>query len=134
MRITNLEKLSLFKLGSGGLVLGLSQFLLLPLLPQKMNLSSKVVKSDSKIIISLHKSKSVTHYVADDLLMPSLIKLSIQEILVYISFRNISIALPFMSYEMCLHLLTFSFLFIKLPTYSPAQDRARDLEVWKRNS
>jgi hypothetical protein len=39
---------------AGGLVLGLSQFLILPQLPNKMMLDSKVVKMDSKIIISLH--------------------------------------------------------------------------------
>ena len=44
------HKLNLVKLGYGGSVLGSSQFLL----PQKMTLASKVVKSDSKIIISLH--------------------------------------------------------------------------------
>ena len=38
----------------GGPVLGSSQFLLLPQLPQKMRFASKVVKIDSKIIISLH--------------------------------------------------------------------------------
>ena len=45
--------LNLVKLGYGGLVLGSSQFLLLPKLPQKMMIASKVVKSDSKIIILL---------------------------------------------------------------------------------
>ena len=42
------------KFAYGGPVLGSSQFLLLPQLPQKMMLASKVVKIDSKIIISLH--------------------------------------------------------------------------------
>ena len=41
------------KLRNGGLVLGLSKFLLLPQLPQKMTLVSKVVKSKSKNIISI---------------------------------------------------------------------------------
>jgi len=41
------------KLGYGGLVLGSRQFLLLPQLPQKTPIASKVVKSNSKIIISL---------------------------------------------------------------------------------
>ena len=41
------------KISYGGLVLGSSQFLLLPQLPQIMTLASKVVKIDSKIIISL---------------------------------------------------------------------------------
>jgi len=38
----------------GGLVLGLSQFALLPQLPQKTMLDLKLVKIDSKLIISLH--------------------------------------------------------------------------------
>ncbi len=52
------------KLGYGGLVLGLhsSQFLLLPKLPQKITLNSKVVKIDSKIIILLCQFKSVAHF------------------------------------------------------------------------
>jgi hypothetical protein len=41
---------------NGGLIL--SQFLILPQLPQKIKLASKVVKVDSKIIISLPK---ITH-------------------------------------------------------------------------
>ena len=41
------------KFAYGGPVLGSSQFLLLPQLPQKMMLASKVVKIDSKIIILL---------------------------------------------------------------------------------
>jgi hypothetical protein len=41
------------KYPSGGLVLGLSQFSILPQLPPKIMLDSKVVKIDSKIIISL---------------------------------------------------------------------------------
>ena len=60
MLIKNLDKLNLLKLANGGLVLGSSQFLLLPQLPLKMILASKVVKSDSKIIILVHKSKYVT--------------------------------------------------------------------------
>jgi len=51
------------KIAHGGLALGSSQFLLLPQLPQKMTIASKVVKIDSEIIITLHKSKSVTHSV-----------------------------------------------------------------------
>jgi len=39
------------KFPSSGLVLGSSQFSLLPKLPQKTTLNSKVVKIDSKIII-----------------------------------------------------------------------------------
>jgi hypothetical protein len=41
------------KFDKGGLILSLSQFLLLPQLPQKMKLASKVVEIDSKIIGSL---------------------------------------------------------------------------------
>jgi hypothetical protein len=37
----------------GGLILSLCQFLLLPLLQQKMELATRVVKINSKIIISL---------------------------------------------------------------------------------
>jgi hypothetical protein len=39
----------------GGSILSSSKFLILPQLPQKMKLTSKVVKVDSKIIISLPK-------------------------------------------------------------------------------
>ena len=53
----------LAKFAYGGPVLGTSQFLLLPQLAQKMMLVSKVVKIDSKIIISSSKYKSVTHSV-----------------------------------------------------------------------
>ena len=38
---------------SGGLILGFNQFLRLPQLPQKIQLTSKVVKSDPKIIIQV---------------------------------------------------------------------------------
>ena len=62
--IKNLDKLNLVKIRNGGLVLGLSQFLLQPQLSQKMILDSKVVESDSKIITSVCLSKSVTHSVA----------------------------------------------------------------------
>jgi hypothetical protein len=41
------------KSANGGLILSLSQFLIPPQLPQKIKLTSKVVKVDSKIIISL---------------------------------------------------------------------------------
>ncbi len=41
------------KFAYGGLILSSSQFLQLPQLPQKMELASKVVKVDSKIIVSL---------------------------------------------------------------------------------
>jgi hypothetical protein len=40
------------KAANGGSILSLSQFLILPQLPQKIKLASKVVKIDSKIIIS----------------------------------------------------------------------------------
>ncbi len=43
------------KSANGGSILSSSQFLLLPQLPQKMKLASKVVKVNSKIIISLPK-------------------------------------------------------------------------------
>jgi hypothetical protein len=41
------------KFAYGGSILSSSQFLLMPQLPQKMELASKVVKVDSKIIVSL---------------------------------------------------------------------------------
>ena len=50
------------KICDDGLVLGLSQFPLLPQLPQKTMLTSKVVKTDSIIIITSW-SKFVTHAV-----------------------------------------------------------------------
>jgi hypothetical protein len=43
------------KSANGGSILSSSHFLVLPQLPQKMELASKVVKVDSKIIISLPK-------------------------------------------------------------------------------
>ncbi len=43
------------KSANGGSILSSSQFLILPQPPQKMQLASKVVKVDPKIIISLHK-------------------------------------------------------------------------------
>ncbi len=51
------------KFSYGGLVLGLSQFTLLPQLPLRAMLNSKLVKLIFKIIISLSYSKSVTHSV-----------------------------------------------------------------------
>ncbi len=48
---TDLGKLNLLMVG--GSILSSSQFLLLPQLPQKMELASKVVKVDSKIIVSV---------------------------------------------------------------------------------
>ena len=62
---TDSAKLNLVKIRREVLVLGSSQFRLLPQLPQKMILTSKVVKVDSKIKISLHQSKYVTHCVSD---------------------------------------------------------------------
>ncbi len=41
------------KSANGGSILSSSQFLILPQLPQKIKLASKVVKVDSKIITSL---------------------------------------------------------------------------------
>jgi hypothetical protein len=43
------------KSANGGLILSLSQFLILPQQPQNIKLASKVVKVNSKIIISLPK-------------------------------------------------------------------------------
>ena len=63
-RFTDLDKFNLVKFSYGGLVLGSGQFLQCPQLPQGMTLASKVVKSDSKIIISLCLSKYVTHSVS----------------------------------------------------------------------
>ena len=61
MCITDFDKLNLVTLGHDGLVLSTSQFLLL--LSQKTKLASKVVKSYYKIIILVHWSKFVTHFV-----------------------------------------------------------------------
>ena len=63
MRITDLDKISYVKLGYGGLVLSSRQFSMLTQQPQKMTHASKVVNSDSKIIITVCWSKSVTHSV-----------------------------------------------------------------------
>ena len=52
-RIKDLDKLNMVKTCNGGKVLASSQFLLLPQLPQITLLDSKVVKNDSKIVISL---------------------------------------------------------------------------------
>ncbi len=46
------------KFAYGGSILSLSQFLLLPELPLKMKLASKVVKINSNIILSPQRSKS----------------------------------------------------------------------------
>ncbi len=43
------------KIANGGSILSLSQISILPQIAQKMKLASKVVKIDSKIIISLPK-------------------------------------------------------------------------------
>ena len=43
------------KSANGGSILSSSQYLILPQLPQKIKLASKVVKVDSKIIVSLPK-------------------------------------------------------------------------------
>ena len=62
--VKDLDKLNLVKFVYGGVVLGSSKFSLLPQLSQNIMLASKVVKADSKIIISLCKSKYVIHFVA----------------------------------------------------------------------
>jgi hypothetical protein len=49
------KKLKKAKSANGGSILSSSQFLILPQLPQKIKLASKVVKVDSKIIILLPK-------------------------------------------------------------------------------
>jgi hypothetical protein len=49
------QRFSKAKSANGGSILSSSQFLILPQLPQKIKLPSKVVKNDSKIIISLPK-------------------------------------------------------------------------------
>jgi len=51
------------KFPDGGLILGLSQFSILPQLPLKILLDSKVVKIDPKIFILLCQSKSTPHSV-----------------------------------------------------------------------
>ena len=60
VRIKDLNKLNLVNLAYGGLVLGSSQFTLLSEMPQKMMPTSKVVKNDSKVIILLRQSKSMS--------------------------------------------------------------------------
>ena len=62
--VKDLDKLILVKFVDVGLVLGSSKFLLLPQLPKKRCLLQKWSKRDSKIIISLRVSKSVTHSIA----------------------------------------------------------------------
>ena len=52
--ISYLDMLNSVKLGYSGKILCFCQFLLLPQLPQKMMLTSKVVKSDLNIIITIH--------------------------------------------------------------------------------
>ena len=59
--VGDLNKLNLVKLGYGGLVLGSSQFLLLPQ-------NSNVIKTESEIIISIHQSKSVIQYVEESIM------------------------------------------------------------------
>jgi hypothetical protein len=49
------QEFSKAKSANGGSILSLSQFLILPQLPQKIKLASKAVKVDPKIIISLPK-------------------------------------------------------------------------------
>ncbi len=61
--VQSVSRIWVAKFAYGGLALGQSQFSLLPQMPQKIMLNLKMVKFDSKIIISLCKSKSVTHSV-----------------------------------------------------------------------
>jgi len=51
--VSGLERLNLVKHDYGGLFLGLSQFFVISTAASKILLSSEVVKSDLKIIISL---------------------------------------------------------------------------------
>jgi hypothetical protein len=53
LRIKDLDKLNLVKLAYSDMVLGLSQFSILPQLRIKITIASKAVKSDLKIIILL---------------------------------------------------------------------------------
>jgi hypothetical protein len=60
-----LQEFSKAKSANGGSILSLSKFFILPQLPQKIKLTSKVVKVDLKIIIWLPKiSKSLKLTVA----------------------------------------------------------------------
>jgi len=54
------------KFADGGLILGLSQFKELPQLPLEMTFNLNKAKIDSKTIILLHKSKSLTHSVSSN--------------------------------------------------------------------
>ncbi len=77
------------KSDNGGLILSLSQFLILPQLPQKMKLASKVVKVDSKIIISL----SIPLFLCPSL--PTFLPLSLSislYIFLFISFLSLFLA------------------------------------------
>jgi hypothetical protein len=56
--------MDLDKFADGGLILGSSQLLLLSELPIKMRLDLKVIKIDTKIIISLLLPKPMTHSLA----------------------------------------------------------------------
>ena len=74
VRITaDLNKLNLVKIPHDGSILGLSQIPLLTQLLQKMMLASKVVKIDSKIIISICKYKSTSQSVQLNSLIPWLL-------------------------------------------------------------
>jgi hypothetical protein len=57
------------KSANGGSILSTSQFLILPQLPQKIKLASKVVKVDSKIIISILRSKSLNLTVGSEMII-----------------------------------------------------------------
>jgi hypothetical protein len=52
---TGFQEFEQAKIANGGLILSTSHFSLLPQLPQKTELASKVVKIYSKIIISMPK-------------------------------------------------------------------------------
>jgi len=54
--LTDLVKINFVKFEYGGMVSGLSQFLLLPQLPQKIIVALKVIKIDSK-----SQYKAITH-------------------------------------------------------------------------
>ena len=73
VRIKDLDKVNLIKLAYGGKVLGSSTFPRLLQLPQKMTLTSKVVKIGPKIINSLLQSKSVKYSENFELSEPELI-------------------------------------------------------------
>jgi hypothetical protein len=62
-RVADFDKLNLVKLGCIRLVFGSSQFFSTAPVASKMMLTTRVVKYDFKIIISLIKYKSVIHFI-----------------------------------------------------------------------